>query len=187
MCACRVCLCATPWIVVCQAPLSMRFPRQEEYWSGLPFPTPGDLPDPGLNPSLVSPALAGGFFTANAPWEAHILSTRHLICIILFTVHNILMKAVLEPPWHFYWQLHSPYPPLQAWTLLRASGNTRRESMHCLPTDRLQSPGRLCGGDVKHFQETVENLTGDYQGKWCFFYLGLKKIFPAVLVGKLIR
>ena len=41
----------------------MEFPRQE-YWNGLPFPTPGDLPDPGTElASLVSPALAGGFFT----------------------------------------------------------------------------------------------------------------------------
>ena len=38
---------ATPWTVTCQAPLSMGFPRQE-YWSGLPFPSPGDLPDPGI-------------------------------------------------------------------------------------------------------------------------------------------
>ena len=46
-----------------QAPLSMGFPRQE-YWSGLPFPTPGDLPDPGIeSASPASPALAGGFFT----------------------------------------------------------------------------------------------------------------------------
>ena len=52
-----------------QAPLSMGFPRQE-YWSGLPCPPPGDLPDPGIKPaSLVSPALAGGFFTTSAPWE----------------------------------------------------------------------------------------------------------------------
>ena len=51
---------ATPWTVVCQAPLSMGFPRQE-YWSGLPFPSPGHLPDPGIKPA--SPALAGGFFT----------------------------------------------------------------------------------------------------------------------------
>ena len=42
-----------------QAPLSLGFPRQE-YWSGLPFPAPGDLPDPGIEP--VPPALAGGFF-----------------------------------------------------------------------------------------------------------------------------
>ena len=46
-----------------QVPLPMGFPRQE-YWSGLPFPSPGDLPDPGLKPaSLESPALAGRFFT----------------------------------------------------------------------------------------------------------------------------
>ena len=45
-------------------PLSMGFPRQE-YWSGLPFPSPGDLPDPGIDP--VSPALAGGFFTTEPP------------------------------------------------------------------------------------------------------------------------
>ena len=52
-----------PWTVAHQAPLSVEFPRQE-YWSGLPFPTPGDLPNPGIEPaSPVSPALAGGFFT----------------------------------------------------------------------------------------------------------------------------
>ena len=56
-------LFATPWTVACQSPLSMDFSRQE-YWSGLLFPTPGDLPDPGIEPtSPVSPALAGGFFT----------------------------------------------------------------------------------------------------------------------------
>ena len=50
------------WTVACQAPLSMGFPRLE-YWGGLPFPTPGDLPDPGIEPaSLVSPAQAGRFF-----------------------------------------------------------------------------------------------------------------------------
>ena len=50
----------TPWTVACQAPLSMEFSRQE-YWSGLPFPSPGDLSDPGIKP--MSPALAGGFLT----------------------------------------------------------------------------------------------------------------------------
>ena len=48
----------TPWAVAFQAPLSMGFPRQE-YWNGLPLPSPGDLPDPGSKPTfLVSPALA---------------------------------------------------------------------------------------------------------------------------------
>ena len=51
----------TPWTAALQAPLSMEFTRQE-YWSGLPFPSPGNLPDPGIEP--VSPALAGRFFTA---------------------------------------------------------------------------------------------------------------------------
>ena len=51
---------AAPWTVACQAPLSIGFPRQD-YWSGLPFASPGDLPDPGIEPE--SPALAGGFFT----------------------------------------------------------------------------------------------------------------------------
>ena len=45
---------ATPWTVICQAPLSMGFSR-EEYWNGLPFPSPEDLPDPGTEPG--SPAL----------------------------------------------------------------------------------------------------------------------------------
>ena len=58
---------ATPWAVAHQAPLSMGFPRQE-YWSALPFPPPGDLPDPGIKPvSLASSVLTGGFFTTEAP------------------------------------------------------------------------------------------------------------------------
>ena len=56
----RVLLFVTSWTVALQTPLSMEFSRQES-WSGLLFPTPGDLPDPGIEP--VSPALAGGFFT----------------------------------------------------------------------------------------------------------------------------
>ena len=57
----------TPWTVACQAALSMEFSRQE-YWGGLPFPTPGDLPKPGIETSfLASPGLAGGFFTTEPP------------------------------------------------------------------------------------------------------------------------
>ena len=50
--------------VACEVPLSMGFSRQE-YWSGLPFPSPEDLPDPGIE--LMSPALAGGFLTTKPP------------------------------------------------------------------------------------------------------------------------
>ena len=49
----------TPWTIICQPPLSMEFTRQE-YWSGLPFPSPGDLLDPGIEPR--SPALQADFF-----------------------------------------------------------------------------------------------------------------------------
>ena len=65
MCACAqlLGLLVTPWTVACQAPLTMGFPRQE-YWSGLPFPSPGYLPDRRIEPmSLTSPALADGLFT----------------------------------------------------------------------------------------------------------------------------
>ena len=63
-------LFATPWNVAHQASLAMEFSRQE-YWSGSPCPPPGDLPESGTEPvSLVSPALAGKFFTTSATWEA---------------------------------------------------------------------------------------------------------------------
>ena len=66
MCVCvlsPVQLFETSWTVVLQAPLSLEFSRQE-YWSGLPFPPSGDLPDPGLElETPVSPAFVGGFFT----------------------------------------------------------------------------------------------------------------------------
>ena len=63
-------LFVTLWTIAHQFPLSMRFSRHE-YWSGLPFPPPGDLPKPGMEPaSLKSPALAGGFFTTCATWKA---------------------------------------------------------------------------------------------------------------------
>ena len=58
---------ATPWTVACQTPLSVVFSRQE-YWRGLLFPPPGNLPNPGIKPvSPAAPALAGGFFTTEPP------------------------------------------------------------------------------------------------------------------------
>ena len=61
----KLCLTlAIPWTLARQAPLSMGFSMQE-YWRGLPFPPPGDLPDPGIKP--VSSALAGGFFPTEPP------------------------------------------------------------------------------------------------------------------------
>ena len=74
MCVC-VCVCsvvllfAATWSVVYHAPLSMKFFWQK-YWSGVPFPNPGNLPDPGIEPtSLASPALVGRFFTTSTTSE----------------------------------------------------------------------------------------------------------------------
>ena len=75
----RVQLFANLWTVVYQPPLSMGFSRQE-YWSGLLFPNPGDLPDPGVKPtSPVSPALAGGVFTTSTTW---VVLSYLSICIL---------------------------------------------------------------------------------------------------------
>ena len=65
----------TPCTVAYQAPLSMGFPRQE-YWGGLPCPSPGDLPDPGVEPT--SPALAGGFFSTEPPGKPENMNTYTL-------------------------------------------------------------------------------------------------------------
>ena len=63
----RVCLTVTSRTVAYQAPLSFGFSRQE-YWNGLSFPSPGDLPNPGIKPvSPVSSALASGFITTEPP------------------------------------------------------------------------------------------------------------------------
>ena len=77
ICFRHVWLFATLWTAACQTPQSMEFSRQE-YWNGLPFPSPGDLPDPGIEPlSLMSPALAGRFFTTSTAWEAQGLYNFH--------------------------------------------------------------------------------------------------------------
>ena len=66
----RVQLFENPWTAAYQAPLYMGFSRQE-YWSGVPFPSPGNLPYPGIKPkSPASPALASGLFTSSAKFQS---------------------------------------------------------------------------------------------------------------------
>ena len=90
----RVRLFATPWTVACQASLSMEFSRQE-YWSEKLFPSPGSLPDPGIEPaSLTSPALAGRFFTASATWEAH--TSLYKTCLFDILYLMVLLSEVLR-------------------------------------------------------------------------------------------
>ena len=69
----------TLWTVACEVPLSMESSKHE-YWSGLPFPTPGDLLNPGFESmSLASPALAGGFFTTEPPGKPQLYSRSQQI------------------------------------------------------------------------------------------------------------
>ena len=66
-----------PWIIDYKTPLCMGCPKQE-YWSGLPFPSPGDLPNPGTEPVSLR-LLAGGFFTTSPTWEVPIVSFNTFI------------------------------------------------------------------------------------------------------------
>ena len=81
MLSCFICvqLFATLWTADRQVPLFMGFSRQG-HWNGLPCPSPGDLPDPGTEPeSLISPALAGRFFTTEPPGKPTYLAYLKLI------------------------------------------------------------------------------------------------------------
>ena len=93
-CFSRVQLFMTLWTVALQAPLSMGFSRQE-YWNGLPCPPPGDLPNAGIKPtSLISPALAGGFFTTSAGViEIHVFSAT-----CLFFQPYSVVASLKQPP-----------------------------------------------------------------------------------------
>ena len=85
----HVLLFETPWTVARQAPLTRWF-SQQEYWSRLPFPTPGDLPDPGFEPVfLVPPTLAGGFIITVQPRKIIVL----LVESLGFSIYNILSSV----------------------------------------------------------------------------------------------
>ena len=89
----HVWLFATPWIVACQVSSVMEFSRQE-YWNGLLFPTPGDIPDPGIEPtSLASLALAGRFLTTKPPGKPYFMSFCKM------TGFN-LCKCFWDSAWH---------------------------------------------------------------------------------------
>ena len=86
-------LCDPHGHIARQAPLSMQFPRQES-WSGLPFPSPGDFPHPGIEP--LSPALAGGFSIAEPPGKP-IVCSGSLCCVSHSLVSNSLWPHGLQP------------------------------------------------------------------------------------------
>ena len=87
-------------------PLSMRFPRQE-YWSGLTFPSPWDLPDPGIKP--VSPTLAGRFFTAGSLRLEHGLISGYIVVSQIFWISEVFLTVGSKTE-HF-----SMTPGFEAW------------------------------------------------------------------------
>ena len=123
---------AIPWTVARQAPLSMEFSRQE-YWSGLPFPSPGDLPNPRIKPtSLKSPALTGVFFTTSTPWES-----PHI------EYYTVLYKYL------YMWS------PIQ---MLQSMKNSRQISACTMNEERSEKPvsGKIDEKQVKDAQDKRE-------------------------------
>ena len=92
----HVWLFATPWTVAYQVSLSMEFSRQE-YWSGLPFPSPGDLPDPGIEPR--SPALQTDTLTSELPGKPFYMHYKWCLpSSRMLSTFNILSQS--NPKWH---------------------------------------------------------------------------------------
>ena len=105
-------LFATPRTVACQAPLSMGFSKRD-YWSGLPFPPPGDLPHPGIK--LASPVSAGGFFTTEPTGKPLI---RYSVQFSRSVVSDSLQPHELQdvrPPCPSTPRVHSDSRPLSQW------------------------------------------------------------------------
>ena len=103
---------ATPWTVACQAPLSMEFSRQE-YWSGLPFPSPGDLPNPGIE--LGSPALQANSLPTEL-WGKlflyHFLNP-YMVVLIFWLYKQVVVVIV--------WSLSHVWLFVTLWTACKAS------------------------------------------------------------------
>ena len=135
-------LSVTPRTVARQAPLSMESSRQE-CWSGLPIPSPGDHPDPGIKPtSLASPALADGFFTTEPPGNQLYMSSYNcLLMTILIHVEKplslltIFTRAAEESHWPEIHQTLELSPHLNA--LKFFSGIRGHMLMDCLQITRV--------------------------------------------------
>ena len=93
-CLGRVWLFVTLWTIACQALLSIGFSRQE-YWSGFPCPSVRNLPNLGITPaSLMSPALAGRFFTNSITWEAPSWTVTHVLSFLIKSLSTKSLDAL---------------------------------------------------------------------------------------------
>ena len=130
-----------------QAPLSVGFARQE-YWSGVPFPSPGELPDPGIGPSsLTSPALADGFFTASTTWKDPCNMNNTASCQKSVFIAQLFTEADRRPsslPWARFACRRVRLTPLSErdrhWPM--AGGPVEPGTQHALTTAARRSRGR---------------------------------------------
>ena len=113
----------TLWTMAHQAPLSMGFSRQK-HWNRLPFPSPEDFPNPGIElVSLMSPALAGVFFTTSATWEAQMLNSRakyyNRLCLFLIQIFFFFWRTSISN-YIVFWQYldYNPFLPIPIPVLL---------------------------------------------------------------------
>ena len=170
----RVWFFATPWTAARQTPLSMEFSRQE-YWSGLPFPPPGDLPDPGIKTvSPVSLALACGFFIMSHPgsppkWKINVQLVNSSLTGPMGRDHKAELVVGLswnqnrwwaEEVWGFKKTLQLQTVPLIWMTrLLKAES----EGGGCLPTGAaylaLSSREECSRGNRPSWERTTVNIT----------------------------
>ena len=171
----------TPWTVAHQAPLSVGFSRPE-YWSGLPFPSPGDLPNPGFKP--MPPALAEGFFTSEGPGKPSAKRRKLRLRKVKarFTVEHSWPPKWVFPPCH----AASIYTPRGAWSVTKwpwassvwmirsleglasgekfisCSGNIRPPVLQCCTSEksRLHPKRPSCSGN-KCWHPSMYHLTID--------------------------
>ena len=139
----------TLWTVTYQAPPSMGFSR-EEYWSGLPFPSPGYLPDPGIEPT--SPALAGGFFTTEPLVAVLLTQSCPNLCNPMdysslgSSVHGILQARILE--WLAITYSSSPSQPRDQTQVSCTAGRFFTISAKGKPLRKLFNLGDDKGTDI---------------------------------------
>ena len=141
-------LFATPWTIACQVPLSMDSSRQE-YWSGLTFSIPGDLPDLGIKPvSPASPALAGRFFTSALPGKPGTPLTPSLF-MLSSDCHRAKDSLLFSPSTHILLSLWCCSLSLP-WNLERNSENlsSNSEPQHPLGRDGQDDDRPLPGLDL---------------------------------------
>ena len=107
---------AASWTMASQAPLSLEFSKQD-FWNGVPFSPPGNLPYPGVKPaSLASPSLTGRFFTASTTWEALSIVPLHLklaLGLLVLEINLIFYRHKIQGHQLHIWMLQKfPNPTL---------------------------------------------------------------------------